>query len=419
MATTRNIASIKGLNWAIEVIKNFPLKRKLVLSGIINLVTFNLLIIIFVPHSQSLVFLCWFNIAVWIIDSLVAFYAKDIDWAYKIMTIYGLISTTMHAWILGGLYSSYLFWLPIITLGMSNFLSNAYAILSMVYSILIYTLFLYLQISGTVDFYKDIVQVPPLLDYMNYVCVVIMLGLIHYFFFTQVNLNMIWKMKSEEKMDYLENRLSQKELELQKMRNSMAQDFHDEMGNKLATITMLSNSLKIKLDSQFAHAYREESKTLEIIQQTASDVFEGTKDFIWSVDYKSDYTLELFLYLREFGERFFNNLDINFKSTYQLDTSQPYKLKPLAGRQLILIAKEIMTNAAKHSKCQDFFLLMSLENEKLRIVFKDFGKGFDFNNAPRRGLKNIENRCAAIDAKYLPHSDPTGTNITVIIDIAS
>lgn len=44
------------------------------------------------------------------------------------------------------------------------------------------------------------------------------------------------------------------------------------------------------------------------------DLYEGIKDFIWVIDFKYDYIFELYIYLREFGEFFFNKLNINFLS---------------------------------------------------------------------------------------------------------
>lgn len=223
---------------------------------------------------------------------------------------------------------------------------------------------------------------------------------------------------SNLQVENLQTKLSEKEIEIQKMRQQMAQDFHDEMGNKLATISMLSDSVQLKLRYKLDTA-DEEAQLLQIIQQTASEVFEGTKDFIWSVDAKSDGVLELFIYLKEFGERFFNQLSINFHSSYLPDINQPYRLAPLSGRQLILIGKEIMTNAAKHAQCQDFYLEMDFKNHELHIQMRDNGKGFIVEKAPKRGLHNIDKRIHAINGRWKTTSGNPGTDTTLIVPVVN
>lgn len=385
--------------WLTKAFAALSLKKKMVLTGNLILIVFNIIKLSHISSMPFLTYLTTCNITVWVLNMFIAVYARDINLPYKIMTIYGLITTITHCFLMGGMYSSYMFWLPVISLGMSIFLNRFYAILTMVFSVLAYSLFLYLQLTGIVDFQADIQKVPPLLDYANFVCVMVMLSAIHYFFFTRENLNLLWKKKSEWKMGYLQTQLSEKELQNQKMRNNMAKDFHDEMGNKLASISMLSNSLKLQLQNKLSDADGETIRMLGVIEKTASEVFEGTKDFIWAVDFKSDYIFELFLYLREFGERFFNNLDINFRSDYKLDESLPYKLGPLVGRQLILICKEVMTNAARHSKCSDFVFVMELDKDELKISLLDNGQGFDVGEVKKRGLNNISSRCKMVGAR--------------------
>ncbi|WP_028980719.1 sensor histidine kinase [Sporocytophaga myxococcoides] len=396
------------------------LKKKLMYAGSLNLMALNIALIIFVEVDDNFRLLCICNALFWIANLVYNHFSKNVDHPYVAMTIYGLLSIFVHAYLKGGFYSSYMFWLPLMSLGMSIFLNKFYAILCIVFSTITYTLFLYLQLSGKADFQEELKQVPPLLDYINFMSVLVMLCLIHYFFFTKENLDLIWKRESEMKVGDLQSKLSQKETEVEKMRTNMAQDFHDEMGNKLASISILTQSLDLKLRQELSRTSVEEFKILEIIHQTVLEVYDGTKDFIWSVDHRSDYLLELFIYVREFGERFFNNLEINFKSEYNADTSIPYRLPPLCGRQLILVCKEIMTNAAKHSKCQEFTLKIDVASDTLRIIFSDNGTGFDQNYIKRRnGLRNIEERSISFCKNFSMESSPSGTRYSLFLDIIS
>lgn len=117
---------------------------------------------------------------------------------------------------------------------------------------------------------------------------------------------------------------------------------------------------------------------------------------------------------------FFNNLEINFKSEYNADTSIPYRLPPLCGRQLILVCKEIMTNAAKHSKCQEFTLKIDVISDTLRIILSDNGTGFDQDIVKRRnGLRNIEERSVSFCKNFSMESSSSGTRYSLFLDIIS
>jgi signal transduction histidine kinase len=234
---------------------------------------------------------------------------------------------------------------------------------------------------------------------------------------TKERINFMWEKVNEKKVEALEYKLSQKELEIQKMRNDMAKDFHDEMGNKLASISILSQTLAVKLSNSSIALDHEKIKTLETIELRAQEMYQGTKDFIWSVDYKSDFVLELFIYLREFGESFFNQIDIDFKSEYKLDEDIPYRLETLMGRHCILICKEVMTNAAKYAQCSDFVFEMSTDQSTLCMLLSDNGCGFDLNTVVKRGIENINHRCSFIKAQLSIHSSEAGTSYYIKVPL--
>lgn len=226
----------------------------------------------------------------------------------------------------------------------------------------------------------------------------------------------IQKLKEQQIQD-LEEKLKAKTNEISMLRGEIAKDFHDEMGNKLASITLLAQSVGLKLKNK---ALDEVPEMLDTIEKRSSELYYGTKDFIWSIDFKSDYVYELFLYLREFGEVFFNELDIDFKSESNVLSNSSHRLEVNTSRHLVYMIKELFTNAAKHSKCSkvSFTMYIHTNEETLSIEIEDDGIGFDPQLNSSRGLLNIHKRIIYIDGLLHIESTPNaGSLFKIEVDL--
>ncbi|HNI02542.1 MAG TPA: hypothetical protein PLO94_09325 [Chitinophagales bacterium] len=211
----------------------------------------------------------------------------------------------------------------------------------------------------------------------------------------------------QEQIEELQEKIKEKTEELNLLRKDLAKDFHDEMGNKLASITILSQSIGLKMDIGKSEA--EIKKLLNTIEERSIELYHGTKDFIWSIDFKSDYIDEWFIYTRDFGEDFFEKLGISFYSSSDIKQDSNLTFDTNVSRQLIYILKEIMTNTAKHSNATqtNLQLLLLQETNEIDIVFSDNGNGFNIENIQQRGINNIRERIAKINGKLDINSDKT------------
>lgn len=217
----------------------------------------------------------------------------------------------------------------------------------------------------------------------------------------------------EDQIKLLKDILLQKTKEMSLLRSDIAKDFHDEMGNKLASISILAQSVGLKLNN---NEQKDVPQMLENIEKRSLELYHGTKDFIWSIDLKSDYVYEIYLYLREFGEVFFNDIEIDFHAFNKVEQDLPHRLQTSASRHLILIVKEIFTNAAKHSKCNQVGFGMSMNDNLLIINIFDNGCGFDTQKPSKRGLDNIKKRCEMLNANLsIDSKNKVGTIIEISI----
>ena len=96
-----------------------------------------------------------------------------------------------------------------------------------------------------------------------------------------------------------------------------------------------------------------------------------------------------------------------------------------ASKELVIfrIIQESCNNILKHSEAKTIFINLNYQGDKLEIVIRDDGKGFNMDELKNRdtkkpfsGLKNIRNRSALIEANAKIESQVgKGTTITLLI----
>jgi len=79
------------------------------------------------------------------------------------------------------------------------------------------------------------------------------------------------------------------------------------MGNKLASITVLSSSLDLLIKNKS----RDVKEILANLEGTAKELFNGTKSFIWSMDPQSDNLREIITYINHFGTQLYDTSNFN------------------------------------------------------------------------------------------------------------
>lgn len=212
--------------------------------------------------------------------------------------------------------------------------------------------------------------------------------------------------KNEELKRIIEERKKLKET-LATTRKNLAQDFHDELGNKLASITMLTNLLMIKNPEK-----NDNYTKFERIKEDSNYLYSGMKDFIWSLNNESDNLNEVLLYLIEFGKNLFANTEIEFYVESQLQVS-PITLPYYWSKQLIFIFKEAMTNVLKHSKATIVLFSFNVVDNELTITLMDNGKGFKEKELNRlNGVLNMKGRAKKIGSVLTIKSENKKTIVT-------
>jgi ligand-binding sensor domain-containing protein/signal transduction histidine kinase len=200
-----------------------------------------------------------------------------------------------------------------------------------------------------------------------------------------------------------------------KVRLRTAEDFHDEIGNKLTRINVLANVLKNKVTLT-----PETARILGQIQDNTHQLYSGTRDILWSLKPSNDQLYEILLRIRDFGNELFADTDIQFVFNGTSNEWQRYRLDMEMSRNLIMIFKEALNNSLKYANARTVIMDVFLKpKDTLHIVLKDDGDGFDVHGAKKgNGLANMDTRAGRLHGKLYVDSRPgKGTIITLTFKI--
>lgn len=197
------------------------------------------------------------------------------------------------------------------------------------------------------------------------------------------------------------------------LRKEIARDFHDEMGNQLTRIINYVSLLKMN-----GHANGNGHADLYTkVENSAKYLYDGTRDFIWAIDPVNDELSKLFLHIRDFGEKLFEEKGIDFRAFNNV--KRKIRLPYGFSREANLIFKEVMTNSFKHSEAKNVKLSLMEENGQFIFMFEDDGVGFDYAQVQAsNGLRNIRDRAERLTSILrLSTSREEGTRITLIFTL--
>lgn len=228
-------------------------------------------------------------------------------------------------------------------------------------------------------------------------------------------------------IQYIVNRRKQNRLALterlrreeqNKVRERTAEDFHDEVGNKLTRINVLTNVLKNKIGPLTPDTKR----IIEQIQDNTGQLYSGTRDILWSLKPSNDSLYEILHRIRDFGAELFQDTEVDFIFTGTDEKWHNYKLPLDMSRNLIMIFKEALNNTLKYSGAKTVKLTATLkENDILHIELADNGKGFDFDTVKKgHGIDNMNVRAKRINGRlYFDTFPGKGTHISLAFRLSA
>ncbi|HRH40317.1 MAG TPA: two-component regulator propeller domain-containing protein [Pyrinomonadaceae bacterium] len=200
---------------------------------------------------------------------------------------------------------------------------------------------------------------------------------------------------------FYRNRLARL-LEMERIRTRIATDLHDDVGANLTRISLLSEVAKQDRVRNL--------NTLTSIADIARESVASMNDIVWAIAPEHDSFSDLTRRMRQHAEEIFSSQDIDLYFAAPV-TDIDLKLSINVRRDLLLIFKEAVNNASKHSNCTKVWIDFRLENSILKLQIKDNGKGFRNDlESDGQGLRSMTRRAESLEGKINIDS----TNGTII-----
>lgn len=191
--------------------------------------------------------------------------------------------------------------------------------------------------------------------------------------------------------------------EREELRRRSARDFHDEAGNHLSRVSLLTSLAERQLSAaQDNGAQTQVQGMLKEIGTNTQVLREGMRDFIWALDPDNDNAGELALRLKRFGQELFAHHPGEFRAG---PFSPDLNILPLLAderRHLMLLFKEAMHNSLKHAPlATSLTLSIQREGNRLNLAWTDTGPGYtEVTDADGMGMKSMRTRATKIGADF-------------------
>ncbi len=184
-------------------------------------------------------------------------------------------------------------------------------------------------------------------------------------------------------------------------RNRIAEDLHDRLGARLATLKLLTlnNGQKSSVLSEMVEAAiketREISHNLSTDMLTKFGLQNAITDFIRTVNES-------------------NQIEGDFTTT-NLEERLPKKYE----KNLFHIILELVNNTIRHSGASSFFIQLTRYKNEIDLIYEDDGIGFDVKKTTFKGMgiQNLKSRVEAIKGKINIDSRH-GKGIQVVISVS-
>ncbi|MEO5590948.1 MAG: sensor histidine kinase [Chitinophagaceae bacterium] len=184
-------------------------------------------------------------------------------------------------------------------------------------------------------------------------------------------------------------------VEIEKLRNDIARDLHDDIGSALSSININSNlALNRSEESELVKSQ------LEKIKMNSGKIMESMGDIVWAIHPGNDSMENLSARMKEFLTEMLEPLNITYQLREAINLHKA-KLPVDKRKEIYLVFKEAINNAAKYSQCSNITVALSGDDKQFELLVEDNGKGFDMAMAKKgNGLRNMQQRAAAMGAGF-------------------
>jgi len=196
-------------------------------------------------------------------------------------------------------------------------------------------------------------------------------------------------------------------LKVERMRLSIASDLHDDIGSSLASIAVIADLVRNRMNVPPAAAAH-----LLDISKAARTTSEALREIVWFINPEHDTTGNIIDHLQGISSKLLAGVEY----TFQRDDHGATTHLPMAFRRdIVLIYKEILCNIVHHAAAGKVAIHMGVNGGHLQLKVSDDGRGFDTSQpSTGNGLSTMQRRAAQIRGNITFRSTPgKGTEVTL------
>jgi len=186
-----------------------------------------------------------------------------------------------------------------------------------------------------------------------------------------------------------QNQLLQKELEKQKSiekeRERISHDMHDDLGAGISALKLQAEFLKQKA--------QDDNLKIDIDEmlKTSEEMNLSMREMLWSLNSGNDMLGSFIDYAIVYAENFLKKTKIKLSSESE-DIISETPISTDIRRNMFLCLKEALNNAYKHSQSNHLNLLFSQKDNEFFMKISDNGIGISNERPEGNGLRNMKRR---------------------------
>lgn len=197
-------------------------------------------------------------------------------------------------------------------------------------------------------------------------------------------------------------------LEVERVRTGIATDLHDDIGASLSQIAILSELARRREEDTAGAA------TLASIADVSRGLVDSMSDIVWAINPARDSLRDLAQRMRAFAGEVFGALDVALRFTAS-PAGEELLLAAGVRRQVFLVFKEAVNNAASHSECANARVELNVHDGVIVMTVADDGRGMPAGaDHDGHGLASMAGRARGLGGTLEVRSEPgRGTSVTL------
>lgn len=216
----------------------------------------------------------------------------------------------------------------------------------------------------------------------------------------------------EAQQAYIEELKTRQRLqeEYNSVRDEIASDLHDDVGSSLSSIGIYSYAAKEKLETNGKEQIKE---LLENIQRSAASTLNAMSDLVWATNPRNESNEKLIERVKAFGFEILGPVNCVFSMSID-PRFYAYPLNQTDRKNILLLIKEAVNNAAKYSDASEVKFAIQVSDEGFNITISDNGHGFEETDlSGGNGMRTMRKRSRELGGDFSIDSSNQGTLIRV------